>query len=157
MKNVALIMGVLLVVAIPLYDEGNTQLIRQQTQGEVINITPIEVWNMLQDEEDGRQIPIDDRTFNEYFTERIATPHSYDKPILYPLQLIEKPFFMQIFINFFDGKEIIIYCRSANRSYIGANLLLDNGYQGNIYNMIGGINQWKAEGLPTVKGLGIGG
>ena len=107
-------------------------------------------------EEDGIQLVIDDRTFEEYFNERIATPHFYDKPILYPLQLLQKPFFMNLFFMLFQGKEVIIYCRSANRSYIGATLLLDNGFEGTLYNMLGGINAWKAEGLPTVKGFGFG-
>jgi rhodanese-related sulfurtransferase len=121
----------------------------------IINITVWEVWDILESEDDGIQIPVDDRTFQEYFTERIATPHSYDKPILYPLQLIEQPFFMKLFFFLFEDKEIIIYCRSANRSYIAGNLLFENGYQGVVYNMVGGINAWKAAGLPTVKGFGI--
>ena len=110
---------------------------------------------MLNQEEDPQHV-IDDRTFQEYFTERIDTPHRNDRPILFPLQLLEQPLFLNLFISIFQNKDIIIYCRSANRSYIGAQLLIDNGFQGTIYNMAGGINAWKAEGLPTVKGFGFG-
>ncbi len=159
MKKITILVTIFLFLGIPsaisvtdnLYD--NTSCFYQNDG--IINITVWETWNLLENEEDGIQIPIDDRTFLEYYTERIATPHSYDKPILYPLQLIEKPLFMKIFFFLFEDNEIIIYCRSANRSYIAGNLLLQNGYQGKIYNMIGGINEWKAAGLPTVKGFGI--
>jgi rhodanese-related sulfurtransferase len=159
MKKITILITVLLFLVTPsaislkdnLYDKLSSF---SQNEG-IINITVWEAWDMLENEEDGIQIPIDDRTFSEYYTERIATPHSYDKPILYPLQLIEKPLFMKIFFLLFEDKEIIIYCRSANRSYIAGTFLLQNGYQGKMYNMVGGINEWKAAGLPTVKGFGL--
>ena len=159
MKKIVILVIVLLFLVTPsaislknnLYDNASSF---SQNDG-IINITVLEAWDMLENEDDGIQIPIDDRTFLEYYTERIATPHSYDKPILYPLQLIEKPLFMKIFFLLFEDKEIIIYCRSANRSYIAGTLLLESGYQGKMYNMIGGITEWKAVGLPTVRGFGI--
>ena len=123
--------------------------------GDIVNITVTETWDMLNAEE-GVQYVIDDRTLGEYFTERIDTPHRNDKPILFPLQLLEQPLFLNIFTSIFQNKDIIIYCRSANRSYIGAKLLINNGFQGTIYNMAGGINAWKAAGLPTVTGFGFG-
>ena len=156
MKKKAIFMALLLMAVIPLYEKGESSVFEKQQQGELINVTVLEVWEMLNSEEDGIQLVVDDRTFEEYFNERIATPHFYDKPILYPLQLLQKPFFMNLFFMLFQGKEIIIYCRSANRSYIGATLLLDNGFEGTLYNMLGGIKAWKAEGLPTVKGFGFG-
>lgn len=159
MKKIIIIVTILLFLVTPSAISFNNNLYENMScsyqHNGIINITVWETWNMLEDEEDGVQIPVDDRTFGEYFTERIATPHSYDKPILYPLQLIEKPFFLKIFFFLFEDKEIIIYCRSANRSYIAGNILLANGYQGVLYNMVGGINEWKAAGLPTVKGFGI--
>jgi rhodanese-related sulfurtransferase len=159
MKKITILVTIFLFLGIPSAISVNDNLYDStscfyQNDG-IINITVWETWDLLENEEDGIQIPIDDRTFSEYYTERIATPHSYDKPILYPLQLIEKPLFMKIFFFLFEDKEIIIYCRSANRSYIAGNLLLQNGCQGKIYNMVGGINEWKAAGLPTVKGFGI--
>ena len=156
MKKKALLIVLLMIAVVPLDEKGESRMFETQHQSEVINITVLETWEMLNSEEDGIQLVVDDRTFQEYFTERIATPHSYDKPILYPLQLLQKPFFLNVFIALFQGNEIIIYCRSANRSYIGATLLLDNGFEGTLYNMLGGINAWKAEGLPTVKGFGLG-
>ena len=42
-------------------------------KNEIINITAMQAWEMLQNESDGIQIPVDVRTFGEYFSERIAT------------------------------------------------------------------------------------
>lgn len=46
--------------------------------------------------------------------------------------------------------EIVVYCRSGNRSNQAANLLAGAGYT-NIYDM-GGINDWKAAGYPVIYG-----
>ncbi len=150
-------MVALLICAFPLYEKGESSPLAIPQQSELINVTVQEVWAMLQSEEDGKQYVVDVRTFEEYANERIATPHLYDKPILYPLQLIEKPLFAKIFVILFNGKEVILYCRSANRSNIAGHILLDAGFDGVLYNMFGGINEWKAEGLPTVSGFGFGG
>ena len=40
----------------------------------------------------------------------------------------------------YKDKEIIVYCRSGNRSRAGTRLLLDNGY--NAVNLLGGILAW---------------
>ena len=55
---------------------------------------------------------------------------------------------VQEFMSFYEGKEIIIYCRSGSRSVTASNMLVDNGFVGTIYNMLGGINAWKAAGFP---------
>jgi rhodanese-related sulfurtransferase len=59
-------------------------------------------------------------------------------------------------MSVFKSKDISIYCQSANRSYIGANYLLDNGFLGIIYNMAWGINALKAKRLPAVTEFGFG-
>ncbi len=163
MKAKVLFMVAILVFSIPAFGWNEKEKenvanasIHAFLDGEIINVTVQEVWEMLNNEEDGKQIPVDVRTFQEYYTERIATPHSYDKPRLYPLQLIEIPIFATIFNIIFNGKNVILYCRTAHRSYIAAKILIDSGWNGNLYNMEGGITAWKAAGLPTVKGLGIG-
>ena len=104
--------------------------------------------------EDIPQYSIDDRTIKEYFNERIDTPHRNDKPIMFPLQLLVQPLFLDIFTASLQGKNIIIYCHSENRSFIEANLLLDNRFKGINYNMAGGTNACKVEGFPTVTGFG---
>jgi len=66
------------------------------------------------------------------------------------------PLFANIFTKIFHGKEVILYCRTARRSGIAGDIILESGYDGQIYNMIGGIVSWKEEGLPTVTGFGFG-
>jgi hypothetical protein len=56
-------------------------------------------------------------------------------------------------MSFYEGKEIIIYCRTGGRSVTASNMLVDNGFVGTIYNMLGGINAWKAAGFPTIANL----
>jgi rhodanese-related sulfurtransferase len=153
-KQAAIVVALLLFVT-PYHLVEGQQSCEISQKGDIVNITVAEAWDMLNAEQDPQYV-IDDRTFSEYFNERIDTPHRNDKPILFPLQLLEVPLLLNVFTSVFQNKDIIIYCRSANRSYIGAKLLIDNGFQGIIYNMAGGINAWKAAGLPTVKGFGFG-
>ena len=48
-------------------------------------------------------------------------------------------------------QEIVVYCRSGNRSKEGADILTKAGFT-NVVSMAGGINQWSAAGYPTVTG-----
>lgn len=48
-------------------------------------------------------------------------------------------------------KEIVVVCRSGNRSAQGRDILLNAGYK-NVTSMGGGMNQWAAAGLPVVTG-----
>lgn len=48
-------------------------------------------------------------------------------------------------------QEIVIVCRSGNRSGQARALLLDAGFT-QVTSMAGGLNQWKAAGYPTVSG-----
>ena len=48
-------------------------------------------------------------------------------------------------------QEIVVYCRSGNRSKEGADILTRTGFT-NVVSMAGGINQWSAAGYPTVTG-----
>ncbi len=45
-------------------------------------------------------------------------------------------------------KKIIVYCRSGSRSISASRLLEQHGFK--VYNMNGGINAWRAEGLPLL-------
>lgn len=45
-------------------------------------------------------------------------------------------------------KKIIVYCRSGSRSISASRLLEQHGFR--VYNMNGGINAWRAEGLPLL-------
>ena len=48
-------------------------------------------------------------------------------------------------------KEIVVVCRSGNRSAKGRDILLDAGFA-RVTSMAGGLTQWKAAGYPTVSG-----
>lgn len=49
------------------------------------------------------------------------------------------------------NQEIVVVCRSGNRSAQGRDILLQAGFT-NVTSMAGGLNQWKAAGYPTVSG-----
>ncbi|HEY9087985.1 MAG TPA: rhodanese-like domain-containing protein [Anaerolineaceae bacterium] len=48
-------------------------------------------------------------------------------------------------------QEIVVVCRSGNRSAQGRDILLDAGFT-NVTSMAGGMNQWQAQGLPISTG-----
>ena len=50
-----------------------------------------------------------------------------------------------------QGQDVVVVCRSGNRSAQGRDILLQAGFE-NVTSMAGGINQWKAAGLETVSG-----
>ncbi len=48
-------------------------------------------------------------------------------------------------------QQIVVVCRSGNRSAQGRDILLQAGFA-DVTSMAGGLNQWKAAGYPTVSG-----
>ena len=50
----------------------------------------------------------------------------------------------------FKDKKILVYCRSGHRSAIASQILDRAGFK-NVYNLKGGLFEWKASGLPLVK------
>lgn len=129
----------------------------QQQTNEYIDISAQEAWELMNNPEDGRQIPIDTRRLDEYVNERIVTPHPKDWPRWFPYELQSdgpgpvknEGILLELFISHYNDEEIIIYCRTGRRTGLAAQLLIDNGFQGKLYNMKDGITEWKAEGLPT--------
>jgi len=104
-----------------------------------INITVQEAWELLTDTSNGIQIPIDIRVEEQWNESFIDTP--------WP----EHPRWFGDIENFmeeFDGEEVIIYCTSGYRSLLACYILCDAGFNGTIYNMIGGITAWIEEGYP---------
>ena len=76
-----------------------------------------------------------------------------ENPRVFPLELIlEKKILLHLFIFLFKDQEIILYCKNGYRSSIAAKILIERGFVGKIYNMIGGIDEWKEAGFPTAKG-----
>ena len=48
-------------------------------------------------------------------------------------------------------QEVVVYCRSGNRSKSGAEILAKAGFA-NVSSMAGGMNQWQSAGYPTESG-----
>jgi rhodanese-related sulfurtransferase len=48
------------------------------------------------------------------------------------------------------NKKILVYCRSGNRSVTASETLVKNGFA-QIFNMKGGITEWKNAGYDVVK------
>lgn len=48
-------------------------------------------------------------------------------------------------------REVVVVCRSGNRSATGRDILRDAGYT-TVSSMAGGMTEWQQEGFPTVNG-----
>jgi rhodanese-related sulfurtransferase len=116
------------------------------------DITVEEAWDLLNDTSNGIQIPIDVRTNNEWKSEHILTPKP-ENPRHHNFYDWDDEQILLEFMSLYDGKELIIYCRSGGRSVSAINILIDNGFNGVLYNMLGGITEWKEIGLPTIPNL----
>ena len=106
------------------------------------NVTPREAFALIQDNEDNPDfIIIDVRTPEEF-----AEGHVEDAIII--------DFYSESFrseVNALDkNKTYLIYCRSGGRSGKALKIMVELGFR-EVYNMSGGIVDWKAEGLPTTK------
>ena len=103
------------------------------------NISPEEAYQMIKkDKKD--IIIIDVRTPSEVKAEG-KIPNS----ILIPLGNLGEGISK---IQNYRDKKIIVYCRSGNRSASASRILTSLGFK-NVYNLQGGINKWKKEGLPV--------
>ena len=49
-----------------------------------------------------------------------------------------------------QNDELLVYCRTGNRSTTAVGILRENGY-GGIFHMYGGIVAWNSAGYPTVS------
>lgn len=109
------------------------------------NITVHEAYELLITTSNGIQKPIDIRRHDEWKKGRINTPPPEDPELWTDLHFGNN---LQEFMDQYAGKEVVIYCRSANRSWTATKLLIENGFTGKIYHMLGGINGWIEAGYP---------
>lgn len=125
------------------------------------DISAQEAWDMLENPNDGHQIPIDMRRWDEYISERIQVPNENDWPRWFPYEFTSggpgpiknEGVLLDLFMSKYNDKEIIIYCRTGRRTGLAAEILMNHGFSGVLYNMQDGITEWKAIGLPTVQGF----
>lgn len=110
------------------------------------NITVSDAWNMTHNTFNGNQTPIDVRRNDEWIAEHIDTPFPEYAQHWPDLQNGDN---LTQFMDLFRGKQVIIYCRTGGRSFNAVKLLINRGFTGTIYNMIGGITEWKKQLLPV--------
>ena len=94
---------------------------------------------MIQKEKD--VIILDVRTPQEYQEGHIS--NAINIPVQILGQQLDK-------LNNFKDKKILVYCRSGHRSAIASQILDRAGFK-NVYNLKGGIFEWKASELPLAK------
>jgi rhodanese-related sulfurtransferase len=112
------------------------------------NITVQQAWTLLTNNSNGIQTPIDVRYDNEWAQAHIDTP-APENPRHYCLCMWSNETFLKEFMDLYQEKEIILYCKAGSRSLTAANLLVENNFTGIIYNMLGGIDAWISAGYPT--------
>ncbi len=83
---------------------------------------------------------LDVRTKGEYLEGHLEDAY------LLPVQILEREIGL---IEKYKDQDILIYCRSGNRSTAASKILLDAGFT-NVYNLRYGINEWTAKGYPVV-------
>ena len=111
------------------------------------NITPRKAYSLIQSYREGcpcnreNLVIIDVRTPEEYADGHIENAINLD----YYSETFEDE------LNKLDrNKTYLIYCRSARRSRMALDTMKGLSFT-KVYNMLGGIIQWKAEGFPTIK------
>ena len=100
----------------------------------------VEESHEMMEAEPGEIILLDVRTEEEYEAEHIAMPGVELKNI--PKDELENR------LGELDkSKKIIVYCRTGADSRTAGDMLVLNGFK-NVYNMLGGIEEWKKIGFP---------
>ena len=145
MKKLMLLLSVLLAIGITVTSgcTGSKTATPNKTPTQITeNITPQEAFTLIQDNQNNPDFVIlDVRT-----TEEVANGHIEDA--------VNLDYYSETFrdeLNKLDkNQKYLIYCHSGNRSGKALDIMAELNFR-EVYNMSGGIIQWQAEGLPTVK------
>jgi len=106
------------------------------------DITPQEAFTLIQNNQNNPDfVIIDVRTRAEFVEEHIENATNID---------FYSEAFRDMLNNLDKNKTYLIYCRSGARSGSALDIMAELNFR-EAYNILGGINQWKAEGFPTVK------
>jgi len=114
-----------------------------ETKNQIIkNIVPEEAYLLIQKNISNKKFVIlDVRTPEEFISEHIENAVNLD-------------YYSATFKNDLDRLDknsiYLIYCRSGNRSGNALTMMKDLGFR-EVYNMLGGIVNWKAEKFPVIK------
>ncbi len=106
------------------------------------DITPQEAFTLIQNNQNNPDfVIIDVRTPAEFAEEHIKNATNID---------FYSEAFRDMLNNLDKNKTYLIYCRSGGRSGSALNIMAELNFE-EVYNILGGINQWKTEELPTTK------
>ena len=106
------------------------------------DISPQEASNLIQDNQNNPDfVIIDVRTPQEFTEEHIENATNID---------FYSETFRDMLNNLDKNKTYLIYCKVGGRSRSALDIMAELNFK-EAYNILGGTNQWKAEGLPTVK------
>ena len=82
----------------------------------------------------------------------VRTPEEYEKDgHIKGANLIPVQLFRYIYLPGLRDKKVLVYCRSGNRSATASKMLEQMGIK-NVYNLKGGIIEWKSKKLPVEFG-----
>jgi len=138
LKNfVALALSVSLVIGVAL--TGGCVLDETAT---IEDITPQEAFTLIQNNQDNPDfVIIDVRTPEEFGAEHIENATNIN---------FYSETFRDMLNNLDKNKTYLIYCKVGGRSGSALDIMAELNFK-EVYNILGGINLWKAEGFPTVK------
>jgi len=102
---------------------------------------------------------VDAKTFAKLMKEKdviildVRTPKEFaEEGHIKGANLIPVQLFRYIYLEGLRNKKVLVYCRSGNRSVMASKALENMGVK-NVYNLKGGILEWKKAGLPIEKGF----
>ncbi|MBA7687203.1 Thiosulfate sulfurtransferase GlpE [subsurface metagenome] len=138
LKNLmVLALSVLLVIGVTL----TGGCVRDET-ATIEDITPQEAFTLIQNNQNNPDfVIIDVRTLAEFVEEHIENATNID---------FYSEAFRDMLNNLDKNKTYLVYCRVGGRSGSALDIMAELNFR-EVYNILGGINQWKAEGLPTAK------
>ncbi len=106
------------------------------------DITPVEAFDLIQENKENIDfIILDVRTEPEYKSGYIESAENID---------YYSEGFKDELGEFDKSKNYLIYCASGNRSGKALKMMEELGFQ-EVYNVLGGIKDWKSKGLPVVE------
>lgn len=109
----------------------------------VTNVTPAEAYALIQEHQgDADFVILDVRTAEEYASAHIEGALNVCSTCTTS--------FTDELASLDTNATYLVHCKSGFRSTNAIQIMLDAGFT-NIYHLVAGINQWTAEGYPTVS------
>ncbi len=105
----------------------------QKQEQSYVNITPVQAFEKLK--KDKNVLLLDVRTPEEFEQGHISGALNI------PVQELESRIGE---LEKYKNSEIVVYCRSGNRSRRASEILVRNGFK-KVYNLVGGIIEWKKQ------------